>query len=62
MSERHREMPVDFRRFSSIARSLKRKNSTTARHFSIFFEFSHSLQEIRTAPIPSRASAPLYGG
>ena len=25
-------------------------------------DFSHGLQEIRTAPIPSRASAPHYGG
>ena len=38
-------MLVDFRRFSSIARSLKRKSSIAASHFSTFFEFSHGLQE-----------------
>ena len=31
-----------FRRFSSIARSLTRKSSIAASHFSTFFEFSHS--------------------
>ena len=39
----NREMSVDFRRFSSIARSLKRKSSIAESHFSTFFEFSHSL-------------------
>ena len=52
MSERHQEMSVDFRRFSSIARSLKRKSSTAASHFSAFFEFSHSLQEFCTKIMP----------
>jgi hypothetical protein len=37
------EIAGDFRHFSSIARSLARKSSIAARHFSIFFEFSHSL-------------------
>jgi len=36
-------MAGDFRRFSSIARSLTRKSSIAASHFSTFFEFSHGL-------------------
>jgi hypothetical protein len=36
-------MAGDFRRFSSIARSLTRKSSIAASHFSTFCEFSHGL-------------------
>jgi len=44
-----RKIAGDFRHFSSIARSLARKSSIAASHFSMFFEFSRSLQEICTA-------------
>jgi hypothetical protein len=36
-------MLVNFRRFSSVARSVKRKSSIAASHFSTFFEFSHGI-------------------
>ena len=39
-------MSVDFRRFSSVACSLKRKKFDCAEHFSTFFEISHGLQDI----------------
>jgi hypothetical protein len=43
-----REMAGEFRRFSSIARSLTRKSSVAVSHFSTFFEFSHSPQNFCT--------------